>query len=429
MQYTKQLSSLGRYEVAVLGGGPSGVCAAIAAARAGVRTILVEKTGMLGGMATSGLVGPFMTSYDRDGEFPVVRGLFEKIIRRTADLGGALMPADVPGTSRFSSWITPCHSHTAPFDSNMLQCVLDDMVQEAGAEILLYSQFVDSVVKDGRIMAAVLATPGGLCSLEADVFVDCTGNADVAAASGVPTWLGDEVTGVPQPATLFYEVDQVEDERYTRYLTHKAYRMPYPGCYKINDKHVYSVDATDVRSMTAAHIKARQQALESWTDMRVTMPGFEQARITQLASVLGMRESRHIKGKYMLRADDIANNTWFPDAVMTFGYAMDVHSRDGSGEDGFCGDSARWYTIPYRCMVPEGCDNLLIAGKTICAETQAAGSFRVMPGCMALGEAAGTAAALACLEHCKPENAPVEKLQRILLQNGVIILGHEGKMM
>jgi len=345
VQYRKEITSLGQYDVAVLGGGPSGVCAAIAAARRGVRTILIEKTGMLGGMATSGLVGPFMTSYDRDGEFPVVCGLFEEIIRRTADLGGAMMPADVPGTSRYSSWITPCHSHTAPFDSNILQCVLDDMVQEAGAEILLYSQYVDSVVADGNITSVVLATPGGLFSLEAKVYVDCTGNADVAANSGVPTWLGDENTGVPQPGTLFYEVDHVEDERYTCYPTHKAYRMPYPGCYKINDKHVYQVDATDVRSMTAGHIEARRQVLESWRDMRKTMPGFEQARITQIASVLGMRESRHIRGKYMLRAADIANNTYFTDAVMTFGYAMDVHNRDGSGEDGFRGESARWYTI------------------------------------------------------------------------------------
>lgn len=421
--YKKELSTFGKYDVVVLGGGPSGVCAAVEAARNGAKVLLVESSGMLGGMATSGLVGPFMTVYNREGTRPVVGGLFGEIVERLMRYHGAIRPEEVDAPSIHTSFIERYHKHVVPMDSFMLQIVLDELVTEAGVKTLLYTRFVDCIHRDGRIQSVVLAALEGLVAVEADVFIDCTGNADVAASAGVPTWKGDEESGVPQPGTLMFEIEGVDDNRYTERPQRpvKAYRMPQEGRYKVNHHHVYNTDATSSESMTDAHMQARHQVLEAYRTLVEETPGFEKARITQVASVMGVRESRHIEGKYKITTEDLTQGEKYDDRIAAYAFGMDVHARNESMKGNFKIPTADVYYVPYRCMLPIGCENLLVAGKTVSCESQAAGAIRVMPCVMSMGQAAGAAAALALKDAVPLENVSIEKLQNLLKTEKAIL--------
>lgn len=423
VSFRKEIPSLGHYEIAVLGGGPSGVCAAVEAARSGARVLLIENSGMLGGMATISLVGPFMTSYDRDGERPVVGGLYREIVERLAEKGGAILPEETDSPSIHTSFIKRYHRHVTPFDSFLLQVVLDELVTEAGVEVLLYTRFADCVCENGKIRSVILAALEGLRSVSADLFIDCTGNADAAFAAGVPTWKGDESTGIPQPGTLMFEVDNVSDGAYGCRPPQpvKAYRTPTEGLYKVNHLRVFDTDAADSRSMTAAHMEARRQVLESYRVLHEETPGFENARLTQVASVLGVRESRHIEGKYKLTVEDISGGTKFDDRICAYAFGMDVHPRTPEMHGNFKIEIANVYYIPYRSLLPLGCANLLVAGKTISCQSQAAGGLRVMPCAMAIGQAAGAAAALAVQNRSLPEEVEISRLQAVLRSHGAIL--------
>lgn len=428
LTYTKEIPSLGHYELVVLGGGPAGVCAAIEAARDGARVLLIEGSGMLGGMATTGLVGPFMTNYDREGERPTVGGLYREIIERLETCSGAILPENTDSPSIHTSFIKRYHRHVTPFDSFMLQIVLDEMVREAGVEVLMYTRFADCVCENGKIKSVILAALEGLRCVSADLFIDATGNADVAYAAGVPTWKGEEESGVPQPGTLMFEVDGVSDEGYNAHAKRpggptgavKAYRTPTEGIYKINHLRVFNTDATDSASMTRAHAEARRQVLESYQVLQET-PGFENARITQVAPVLGVRESRHIEGRYKVTVADVSGGVKFEDRIATYAFGMDVHPRNAEMKGNFKIEIANVYYVPYRSMLPVGCDNLLVAGKTISCESQAAGGIRVMPCAMAIGQAAGAASAIALRNHLALDAVPTEELQSVLRAHGAIL--------
>lgn len=425
-KYIKDIPHMGQYDVVVIGGGPSGVCAAIESARSGKRTLLVEAYGMLGGMATTSLVSPFMTVYDRDGDELTVGGIYREIVDRLRKFAAVIPPEETESPSIHTSFIEKYHRHVTPHLPFYLQIVLDDMVREAGAEVLLYTRFADCICEDGRIKYVILCALEGLISASADVIIDCSGNADVAAAAGVDTYKGDEESGVPQPGTLMFEVDGVDNTAYEGYGQRpprpvKAYRTPIEGRYSVNHFRVFDVDATNSRSMTEGHIEARRQVLDAMRVLREETPGFENAEITQVASVLGVRESRHIIGKYKITVADVSNGVKFYDRIAVYGFGMDVHPRNASISGNFKIEVAKKYYIPYRSMLAEECDNLIVAGKTISCESQAAGGLRCMPAAMAMGQAAGAAASMAIDGKILPSEIDIATLQATLRNHGAII--------
>lgn len=424
--FQKEIPSIGHYDVVVLGGGPAGVCAAAEAARTGSRVLLAEATGMLGGMATSGLVAPLMTSYDRDGNRPLVGGLFREIVERLEKVSGAILPENAEAPSIHTSFIDRYHRHVTPFDPFMMQIVLDELMADAGVDVLLYSRFADCVRGENGIEAVVLACLEGLRSVSAEVYIDCTGTADVAAAAGVKTWKGEETSGVPQPGTLMFTMECVDDKGFHAFGARpkrpvKAYRTPREGQYTVNHYHVYNVDACDSGSMSAAHREARRQVLDAYHVLHDETPGFENARLGQVAPVLGVRESRHIDGKYRITVADVAEGTKFHDRIAAYGFGMDIHGRSEAEKGNFKIEVAQAYYVPYRSLVPNGCGNLLVAGKTISCESQAAGGLRCMPCAMAMGQAAGAAASMAIRGGIRVENVDIPTLQDTLRAHGAIL--------
>ena len=424
ISYKKQIKNYGHYDIVVIGGGPAGVCAAIEAVRANKKVLLTESQAMTGGMATSALVGPFMTSYDRDGDAPTVGGIYREIVNRLLKINGAVSPDETDAPSIYTSFIEKYHKHVTPFNSFKLQLVLDELLEESGAEVLLYTRFCDCITENGSIKYAVFSALEGLISVSADIFIDCTGNADTACAAGVHTYKGNEKDGIPQPGTLMFEVGNVDDSKYDKRPKYpvKAYKTPDKGVYTVNHYHVYNVDAANSKSMTAAHIEARRQVVRAYKVLKEETPGFENAIILQVASVLGVRESRHIDGVYKITVGDVAEGKKFDDRIAVYGFGMDIHSRQENCKSGnFKIQVAKRYYIPFSAMLPKGCENLIVAGKTISCESEAAGGLRCMPCAMAMGQAAGAAAAISSEERKTPNKISVEKLQDILIEHGAII--------
>ena len=421
----KELPVYNSYDVVVIGGGPAGVCAALSAARQRMKTAVIEAMPALGGMATGALVGPFMTNYDRDGEEQTVGGIFSEIVERLEKYGAAIPSAKVESKSIYTSFIDKYHRHVTPFESFYLEIVLDEMLREAGVEILCYTNFADVLTENGRVTHAILTAPQGMLCVAGKIFLDCTGNASVAEKAGVPTYKGEETSGIPQPGTLMFEVDGVNDDAYNAYGSRperpvKAYRTPM-GKYKVNHYHVYNVDATDARSLTDAHSEARRQVLDAYRVLHDKTPGFEHAQITAVAPVLGIRESRHIEGDYKITVDDVAQGKRFADRIAVYGFGMDVHNRTHTEKGNFKIEVAKKYYVPYAALLPRNVQNMLVAGKTISCESQAVGGMRCMPAAMAMGQAAGIAAAMAVKNGITVREIDVTALQAELRRLGAIL--------
>lgn len=445
-------------QVTVVGGGPAGVCAAIAAARNGAKVLLVESGNCLGGMATRGQVNPFMTCYDKDGENMIIRGLFEEIVKRLIKRGGAIHPGKIPTGSAFTSYIIVGHKHVTPFDAEILKLVLDEMCHEAGIQVLFHTQFIAPVMENERITGLILATKAGLRMAKTELVIDCSGDADVAARAGVPCEMGDAASGRIQPATMFFRIGNVDSKKleadidanrdnffrkdsvnyrslhwrvtearsngdwHLNRVSIGIFRGVREDEWNINTSRIMGVDGTDPDSVSLAEAEGRRQVEEIFSFLKKYVPGCEDAVLMSTAAHIGIRETRHIKGEYVLTTDDVLYGVIPDDAILMASNSVDVHGRFGPMSNEYVPlQKGDWYGVPYRCLVPLKVSNLLVAGRSISATSEAAGAIRVMPPCMALGQAAGTAAALALKSGVSVRDVDIPTLQSTLKKQGAFL--------
>jgi hypothetical protein len=441
-----------QFDVLVVGGGNAGCAAALAAARTGARTLLVERYGFLGGTATAAMVGPWMTYHS--GAERIVGGIAQEIVERLIALGGS--PGHIPDSSDYVPTITP-------FDPEIHKALLFDLMREAKVQLLLHA-LVTGAQRDerGGVTGATFATVAGPRTIHAARTIDATADAFVAAFAGCALQQGDE-HGRVQPASLMFRLSHVDmnavaayvranpaemrtsippDERTGSALTavaglyelwHAAqsagidvprelvsfFISPYPDEVTVNMTRVTGVDPLDPDDLTRAEVEARGQAMRLVAFFRERVPGFERARIAATATQIGVRESRRIVGEYTLTRDDILERRTFDDAVARSAYPIDIHNPSGSGTMTQRLPPGTSYEIPYRCLIPRSVDDLIVAGRCISTTHEALASTRLTPTVMTLGQAAGTAAALSLAAGVQPRNLDPQVLRARLIADGV----------
>lgn len=422
-------------QLLVVGGGPSGVCAAIAAARMGIKTLLVDSGNCLGGTGTKGLVGPFMTCYDAAGEKMIIKGLFEEVVNQLVERGGALHPKDIRQGTEFTAWISSGHDHCTPFDPEILKIVYEHMCLEAGVKILYNASFVKAVMSGRKIKGAILLTPSGLEKVQVDWVIDATGNGCVAADAGAPYVFGDPESKRVQPASLFFRINNVDTDRLVadvvphlpefRRVNGVSYRCLHwrvaeaeaagewdlarksvnmfrsveKDQWVINCSRIHNVDPTNAENLTAAETEGRRQVQELMNFFHKYVPGGENATLMGTGSIMGIRESRHILGDYIMPVQSLIDGIIPDDVVLLAANSIDVHGAQGGPAGGlYMPIKKNMYGLPYRCLVPKDIEGLHITGRCISADSAAAGAVRVMPPAMGLGQASGIAAAL-CIKN------------------------------
>ena len=440
------------YDVLVVGGGNAGCAAALAAARCGARTLLVERYGFLGGTATASMVGPWMTFHS--GADRIVGGIAQEIVERLIARGGS--PGHIHDASDYVPTITP-------FDPEIHKALLFELMRESGVELLLHAWFLDALVAEGRVARARFATVGGLRQVAAARTVDATADAYVAASAGVPTQQGD-ARGQVQPASLMFRLSHVDREALAAYVRHKPDQMrtslkahersaesltavaglyelwdaarargdvsvprelvslfatPYADEVTVNMTRVVDVNPLDPDDLTRAEVEARAQVMQLVDFFRRDVPGFANARLAATATQIGIRESRRIVGDYTLTALDVLEARTFEDAVARSAYPIDIHNPRGSGTTTHRLPAGASYEIPYRCLVPRGVEDLLVAGRCISTSHEALASTRLTPTVMTLGQAAGTAAALSLQAGVAPRALDPAALRARLVRDGV----------
>lgn len=407
-----------RSDVVVVGGGPAGVSAAVAAARSGVDVTLVERYSALGGLASGGMV--LVLDDMVNGDEISVSGIVDEYVERMASKNLAVYPpVDERKVSRelwnkWGRWGTfDFHSHTNPkpicyavsFDPDAWKATSNDLVREAGVHLRMHSWFSRPIVDDGALTGVVVETKQGPQAIMGDVVIDTTGDIDVASRAGAPYVhdkylvtlvfrLGGVDTGRAEQFEQAHPREARAINRRIKRLLGGAWELwwlktPIPGVVWCNTPHMSGYDGADPESLTNAEFDARDRIAEALDTIRSDLPGFENAYIVDVAQQMGVRQTRLLDGEYVVTKEDVVNRRHFTDSV--------ARGRD--------------YYTPYRALLPRGVDQLLVAGRHYSATPDAQRISREIPPCMAQGQATGIAAAIAVEKSLAVRDVPVAEIQ------------------
>lgn len=420
-------------DVLVCGGGLAGTMAAVAAARAGAAVLLVERYGFLGGNATGGAVAQF-NSWQTAAGRRVVAGLASEVVERLAAYGAA-------GAHEVFTMSTGHRMDRVEYAPEILKLVLDDLVTEAGVRPLLHTMLLDVERAGTRIASVRLLTKSGVLAVRPRVLVDTSGDIDALYRAGAPFLELDSGEQL-QPATMMFRFGPIDFARFdalgqqelaalarrgfetgalARAALHAA-RDPFgsDGWFNISR---LGIDATDVLALSRAEIEGRRQAWRAAQYLREAVPGCEQGRLLAFGTQVGVRETRRVAGDHVLTAEDLLQPVVFEDAIAAGAYPIDIHPAAGGELDyrGLGEDHS--YQIPFRSLLPRGLDNALVAGRGVSATHSALAAIRVMTISMAVGQAAGTAAALATrgVGAADVRTVPMAELRKALLQAGACL--------
>ncbi|MEK5235731.1 FAD-dependent oxidoreductase [Paenibacillus sp. FSL L8-0470] len=421
-------------DVLVVGGGPAGIAAALAAARNGASTLLVEQRGYLGGMGTAALVPAFCPYTDH--EKPVVRGIGLELLE---SMKRSCRPGFIAEYGDRLDWV--------PIDAEVLKRVYEQAVIESGTEVLYHTFVPQAILGDdsATVDGVVIVNKTGRSYIKCRYIIDATGDADIAALAGAEFQKGGE-QGELQPGTMCYLLSDVNRSRFKAYLresgdtgqisalVQKAQaagdlplgRKEVSGFSWVSDTrvgvnfgHIFGIDGTKAEDLTRGAIEGRKGIQVQVEFLRNYVPGFENAHLAASGEQIGIRETRRIVGDYVLVQEDFLNMASFHDDIARNSYFIDIHlttSKDAMEIKHL--PNGRSHGVPYRALLPKGINNLWVAGRAVSSDRIVQGSLRVMPNCFAMGQAAGTAAYLASSMSGSSRDVPVDRLQELLIGQG-----------
>lgn len=417
-----------KYNLVVAGGGLSGVAAAISGAREGLKVLLVEKSGCLGGAIANNLVYPFMPYWTKP--------YWDKNVKRNYLSQGIFKEMKL----RHDKYVDDCKDHE--FNSEYFKIVLDDMTTEAGVDVLFHGVVYDVKTENRKITQIDITAKGQIITAEADFFIDATGDGELFFLAGCDFQLGRESDNLCQPMTTCFRMSGVDLDLFTeeRPRLQELYKekqakgeitnpreniLVFFGVGEdvlhFNTTRVVKLDPTNPFDVSKAEVIARKQIHELIAFLKENSNAFHESALISIAIDIGIRESRKLKGVHILTGDEIINCTRFDDSIALGNYDIDIHNPSGTGTSHrFFGDG-EYYTIPYRSLLPKEYDNLIVAGRCLSATHEAQASVRIMPICCCLGEAAGTAAAIAHKTNTNAHTIDIKALQKKLKENGAVL--------
>lgn len=435
IKYRKTIPLSKEYDIIVVGGGPAGICAAASAAREGCRVLLIERLGILGGNLTSGHVSPILGSTSRGTMADELVTLFSEKHKDARE-------------------VITRNGKEVHIDHEEAKAILAEFLTKAGVDFRLCTSLADVKMTGGHIDGVIVCSVCGLEYFSGKVFIDATGDGQLAYLAGCEYKIGRDSDGAVQPVTLEFIVDNVDesvaisawggsdpvklpDGKEYRVLCReknengelpenvtivRLHRTFYDGERAVNATQLNGMNTLDSVEVAKAEVELRGQINSVLTFLRKYVAGYENAKIKSSASVLGVRETRRIMGRYVLNDADVETGAKFDDAVVHDAwFLIDIHNPSGGGQAEGHSHMAKPYDIPYRCLLPNGVNNLLTSGRCISGTHRAHASYRVMNICMATGQAAGIAAAVSVREEILPEDISAEKLRTELIKNGVIL--------